>query len=196
MIKLHEQKLAILTVFVAGLGYIVDIYDLLIFGLVRVPSLKALGVDDQDILQIGGNILNIQMLGLLIGSIFWGVLGDKIGRARIMFWSISVYSTATLLSAFVQDIYQYGLCRLASGFGLAAEFGIAITLAAEVANRMHRSYAVMFVATLGTFGFLAASYVAGAYDWRTAYIIGGIAGFSLMLLRYLVIESDIFKGLA
>jgi MFS transporter, putative metabolite:H+ symporter len=191
---LRPNVLACLTILVAGLGYVVDVYDLLIFGIVRVSSLKDLGVDASSLMKVGANIINIQMFGLLLGALFWGVLGDKVGRKRVMFWSIGLYSAATLLSGFVTNVPQYAICRFIAGFGLAAEFGIAITIAAEVSSRVHRSYAVMFVATLGTCGLLLASYVGGNFDWRTAYIVGGVAGFCLMFLRHIVMESELFHS--
>ncbi len=85
-----------LPVIVAALGYFVDIYDLLLFGIVRVPSLKDLGLSTEQISTVGASILNWQMGGLLLGGILWGIIGDKRGRLSVLFGSIITYSIANI----------------------------------------------------------------------------------------------------
>ncbi len=178
-----------LAVLVAALGYFVDIYDLLLFSVVRIPSVKALGVSPND----GAWILSAQMLGLLGGGILWGILGDKRGRLSVLFGSILLYSLANIANGFVQDIYTYGALRFIAGVGLAGELGAGITLVSESMSKERRGYGTMIVATVGIGGAILAVAVAKSFDWRTAYFVGGGMGLALLLLRVGVYESGMFQ---
>ncbi len=178
-----------LAVLVAALGYFVDIYDLLLFSVVRIPSVKALGVSPND----GAWILSAQMLGLLGGGILWGVLGDKRGRLSVLFGSILLYSLANIANGFVQDIHTYGALRFIAGVGLAGELGAGITLVSESMSKERRGYGTMIVATVGIGGAILAVVVAKSFDWRTAYFVGGGMGLALLLLRVGVYESGMFQ---
>lgn len=181
-----------LPVIVISLGYFVDIYDLILFGVVRVPSLTAMGLDKEGITRWGTIILNMQMGGMLLGGILWGILGDKKGRLSVLFASIVLYSVANFLNAFVTDVQQYALLRLIAGIGLAGELGAGVTLVSEVLPREYRGYGVMTIAAIGVLGVVAANLVAEAFDWRTAYVIGGVLGMALLVLRMNVRESGMF----
>ncbi|MES2768670.1 MAG: MFS transporter [Bdellovibrionota bacterium] len=183
----------ILTIAVAALGYFVDIYDLILFSVVRVPSLKDLGLNEAEILDQGLLLLNIQMAGMLLGGVFFGVWADKKGRLKVLLGSILMYSLATFLNAFVQDVTSYAILRFIAGFGLAGELGIGITLVSELLPKEKRSYGTMAIATIGMSGALLAWPIAKHFDWRTAYIIGGVMGISLLLLRVKILESELFK---
>ena len=186
-----------LAVLVAALGYFVDIYDLILFGVVRKPSLAALGVDPNDtaaMLAQGERLLNYQMGGLLLGGVLWGVLGDKRGRLSVLFGSIITYSLANIANAFVQDLDQYAALRLVAGIGLAGELGAGITLVSEIMHREGRGWGTTIVATVGICGGVVAALVGGAVDWRTAYLIGGGLGLALLVLRIGVRESPMFAA--
>lgn len=194
----HPSRLRLLLqvpVIVAALGYFVDIYDLLLFSIVRVPSLKFLGVAEQDLLQEGVFLINMQMGGMLLGGILWGVLGDKKGRLSVLFGSILLYSLANIANGFVTNVDQYALLRFIAGIGLAGELGAGITLVAEILPKEIRGYGTALVASVGVLGAVLAYFVADLFDWQIAYFIGGGLGLLLLLLRVSVFESGIFKEL-
>ena len=187
-----KQVLA-LPVIVIAMGYFVDIYDLILFGVVRVDSLSELGLDKDGVTLWGSIILNAQMAGMLIGGILWGVLGDKKGRLSVLFASIILYSVANLLNAFVTNVEQYALLRFIAGIGLAGELGAGVTLVAEILPKELRGYGVMSIAAFGVLGVVAANIVAQEFAWRNAYIFGGVLGFLLLVLRFRVRESEMFQ---
>ena len=180
-------------VIVAALGYFVDIYDLLLFGIVRIPSLVSLGLSEADISLVGASILNWQMTGLLLGGILWGVLGDKKGRLSVLFGSIITYSIANIACGFVQDPVTYKVLRFVAGIGLAGELGAGITLVSEILPKHLRAIGTSLVAGIGLLGAVVAYFTVEFFDWRYAYFIGGGLGVSLLLLRIGVFESGIFK---
>lgn len=180
------------AVLVAALGYFVDIYDLLLFSIVRVESLKSLGVAEADLLTKGVLLINAQTSGLLVGGILWGILGDKRGRLSVLFGSIFLYSTANLLNGMVQNLEQYAALRFIAGIGLAGELGAGITLVAEILPKHLRGYGTTFVASVGILGAVFGGLVGDILNWRTAYIVGGVMGFLILLLRVGVRESGMF----
>lgn len=186
------KQVLTLPVIVIAMGYFVDIYDLILFGVVRVESLTELGLDKEGITYWGSIILNAQMAGMLIGGILWGVLGDKRGRLSVLFASIILYSVANLLNAFVTNVEQYAILRFIAGIGLAGELGAGVTLVAEILPKELRGYGVMTIAAFGVLGVVAANIVADLFAWRNAYIIGGVLGFMLLVLRFRVRESEMF----
>jgi MFS transporter, putative metabolite:H+ symporter len=181
-------------VIIAALGYFVDIYDLLLFSIVRVPSLQALGLSGDQLLKQGIVLINVQMAGLLVGGILWGILGDKKGRLSVLFGSILLYSLANLLNGFVTNVPQYAVLRFIAGVGLAGELGAGITLVAEILPKQIRGYGTTLVASVGLFGAVLAYFVANATNWQVAYWIGGGLGLCLLLLRYSVSESGMFAS--
>lgn len=181
-----------MAVVVAALGYFVDVYDLLLFGIVRVPSLLDLGYRGEELLHVGAYLLNWQMGGMLVGGVLWGVWGDKKGRLSVLFGSIALYSIANLLNGTVQSISMYAFYRFIAGVGLAGELGAGITLVAEVMTREHRGYGTTIVSAFGIFGAVVAAVVAEWFDWRTAYYIGGGLGLLLLVLRISAYESGMF----
>lgn len=186
------------AVLVASLGYFVDIYDLLLFTIVRVPSLKDLGVPDSEIdMGVGPLLISVQMLGLLVGGIFWGIIGDKKGRLKVLFGSILLYSVANIANGFVNGTNGYLFWRFVAGLGLAGELGAGITLVAEILPKEKRGYGTMIVATVGVSGAVAANLIAKLVpDWRYCYFIGGGLGLLLLLLRVSVLESHMFNSTA
>jgi MFS transporter, putative metabolite:H+ symporter len=187
------QGIFSLAVLVAALGYFVDIYDLLLFTIVREPSLRGIGVADANMLTASTKIINWQMLGLLIGGILWGVLGDTRGRLSVLFGSIVLYSVANFATGFINSVPQYALARFVAGIGLAGELGAGITLVSELLPREKRGLGTSLVAGVGLSGAVAAyfTYRASA-DWRLCYMIGGVLGIGLLLLRVSVAESGLF----
>ncbi|OGR24741.1 MAG: MFS transporter [Desulfuromonadales bacterium GWD2_54_10] len=193
--EINWKQIISLPVIVAALGYFVDIYDLVLFSIVRVPSLKALGLQGQDLIDKGVFLLNMQMAGMLIGGVIWGVLGDRKGRLKIMFGSIFLYSLANLANGMVTSLPMYALLRFIAGVGLAGELGAGITLVSEVLHKSVRGYGTMIVASVGVSGAILANIVAKGFDWRTAFYIGGVLGLMLLLLRLSVAESGMFRGM-
>ncbi|MBL7925999.1 MAG: MFS transporter [Bacteroidia bacterium] len=197
-------------VIIAALGYFVDIYDLILFGIVRTPSLKALGITQPDLLlTYGVNLISIQMIGMLVGGILWGVLGDKKGRVSVLFGSILMYSVANILNAYVAPCAQflnidiitcYSLLRFVAGIGLAGELGAGITLVNETMTKEHRGYGTMIVVSFGVLGAVFANLLAEFANnyygidegWRVSYIVGGVMGLALLVMRIGVYESGMF----
>jgi putative MFS transporter len=187
-----------LAVIVGALGYFVDIYDLLLFSIIRIPSLKSLGLSQEDIDKT--NILNIQMIGLLIGGIIWGILGDKKGRLRVLFASIILYSLGSIANGFVHNVNQYAVVRFITGLGLAGELGAGITLVSEIMPKEKRGLATSLVAGIGLSGavfayFIKVQFGSSPEGWRTCYFIGGGLGFLLLALRVGVLESGMYKNI-
>lgn len=187
-----------LPVLVAALGYFVDIYDLLLFGIVRVASLKDLGLNPEQVSAEGGRIINWQMAGLILGGVLWGVLGDKRGRLSVLFGSIITYSLANVACGFLTHITfmnpldYYALMRFVAGIGLAGELGAGITLVSESIPNEKRAIGTSLVAGIGVWGAIVAYFTVELFNWETAYLVGGSLGFCLLLLRIGVIESGMF----
>ena len=198
---------------VAALGYFVDIYDLVLFGVVKGESLQQImsNASPEQIASTGKSLFNMQMLGMLLGGLLWGILGDKKGRLKVLFGSIILYSIANLANAFVTDIPSYAVIRIIAGIGLAGELGAGITLISEIMSKETRGYGTMIIVTFGALGAVAASLVGAnglgitqffrdftglsLQNWQVAYIVGGIMGLFLLLLRIGTIESSFFiKG--
>jgi MFS transporter, putative metabolite:H+ symporter len=183
-----------LTVLVAGLGYFVDLFDITLFGVVRTASLRDLGITDPvQVLDTGAFIYNCQMVGMMVGGLIWGVLGDKRGRLSVMFGSILLYSFANLANAFAWDATSYAVCRFLGGVGLAGELGAAITLVAESLPKEKRGLGTTIVATLGMLGIVAAAFLGQHLHWKTAYVTGGVMGLALLFARFKVSESALFN---
>jgi MFS family permease len=188
LVSIRQARGAILF---AGLGYFVDIFDLLLFAVVRVPSVRELAGSDRTV-EIGALLQNAQLVGMMIGGLVWGVLGDRRGRRSALYGSILLYSTANLANAFVTSVPQYAVLRFIGGFGLAGELGAALTLVSEMVDRRERGTATTLVATLGVMGAVAAAIVGELVHWRAAYAIGGGLGFLLLLMRVRLRDSAMF----
>ncbi len=191
-----------IAIVVSALGYFVDIYDLILFGVVRIPSLNSLGIVDAESVRLEGEFLmNTQMTGLLIGGFLWGILGDKRGRLSVLFGSIFLYSIANLANGFVNSIETYAILRLIAGIGLAGELGAGVTLVSELMGKEKRGIGTTLIASFGLLGAVAANRVAnlnlnlGIENWRVAYIVGGLMGLGLLALRFGVHESGMFTSL-
>jgi len=209
--NISKRKIVILII-VAALGYFVDIYDLVLFGVVKAESLNQImmGATDELKASTGKYLFNMQMLGMLIGGLLWGVIGDKKGRLKVLFGSILLYSLANIVNAFVTDVTTYSIVRVIAGIGLAGELGAGITLVSEMMSKEKRGYGTMIIVTFGALGAVVASLVgsegtaiAGVLkqltgvsfaNWQVAYIVGGLMGLVLLLLRVGTIESDFFKN--
>ena len=193
MTKDDLRKLFSIPVIVAALGYFVDIYDLLLFGIVRKPSLIGLGVPEgEQVTSIGEYLLQVQMGGLLVGGIIWGILGDKRGRLSVLFGSILLYSLANIANGFVTSVNQYAILRFIAGIGLAGELGAGITLVSEILPTRLRGYGTSLIAAVGVLGAVVANVVVKWFDWRVAFFIGGGLGLCLLIARVSVLESGIF----
>lgn len=190
-----DNRTIVLTVLVAALGYFVDIYDLILFLVVRVKSLRGIGVPPELILNRGVMLLNMQMIGMLTGGVLWGILGDRRGRLSVLLGSIFLYSSANIANGFVATVPQYAVLRLVAGIGLAGELGAGVTLVTEIMSRHARGWGTTAIAGIGLFGAIVAALVGSATRWQTAYFIGGALGFGLLLLRAAVSESKMFLGM-
>jgi MFS family permease len=185
-------------IIVAALGYFVDIYDLVLFSVERKDSLMGLlkvGENDPLLKSIGMNLLNWQMGGMLVGGLFWGILGDKKGRLSVLFGSILLYSLANILNGMVTNVDMYAALRFISGFGLAGELGAGITLVSESMSKERRGIGTMIVATVGVFGAVVAGFMGDViHNWRWSFYIGGGMGLVLLVLRIGVFESGMFES--
>jgi len=210
MSEKSNKNQIILVLIVAALGYFVDIYDLVLFGVVKGESLQQImsNASPEQIASTGKFLFNMQMLGMLLGGLLWGILGDKKGRLKVLFGSIILYSIANLANAFVTDIPSYAFIRIIAGIGLAGELGAGITLISEIMTKETRGYGTMIIVTFGALGAVAASLVGAnglgitqffhdftglsLQNWQVAYIVGGLMGLFLLLLRIGTIESSFF----
>jgi putative MFS transporter len=184
-----------LPVIVGALGFFVDVYDLLLFNIIRKPSLQDLGLSGDAILTAGENILSIQMIGILLGGIVWGIMGDKKGRKSVLFGSILLYSIATIANGMVENVTQYTILRFIAGVGLAGELGASITLTSEMLPKEKRGIAAAIIATTGVMGTITAYFVnQWFHDWRLCYYIGGALGFLLLFMRIGFLESSMFDA--
>ena len=190
--KTHTNPFNIIVI-VAALGYFVDIYDLVLFSIVRVPSLNALGFTGDDVTNVGLRLLNTQMIGMLLGGIVWGMLGDKKGRLSVLFGTILLYSIANIANGMITSLDQYYACRFFAGVGLAGELGIGITLVSEVMSKETRGFGTTIVSGIGIAGAVVGFLVADKFDWRVAYYVGGVLGLLLLVLRISVYESGMFS---
>ena len=181
------------VVVIAALGYFVDIYDLILFGIVRDTSLSDLGFHDQAQTAMAQLLFNYQMGGMLLGGIFWGILGDRRGRISVLFGSILLYSVANILNGMVTDIHQYAVLRLVAGIGLAGELGAGVTLVVETMPRNERGWGTMVMVGIGALGAVVAAIIADYFSWRICYYIGGGLGLLLLLTRVGSYESGMFK---
>lgn len=179
---------------VAALGNFVDVYDLVLFLVVKNQSLRDLGVAPERVLESGAFILNAQMVGMLVGGLVWGVLGDRIGRTKVLFGSIFLYSIANILNAFVHTLDHYAFLRFLAGVGLAGELGAGVTLVAELIPSHLRGYGTTIIACVGILGAIAAGLTGDILSWRMTYVVGGCLGLLLLVLRVSVAESELFKA--
>lgn len=188
-----KQKNVALIILVASLGYFVDIYDLVIFSIVRIQSFRDIGVHEDMMRKQGEFVINVQMAGLLLGGFIWGIIGDKFGRLKVLFGSILLYSLGNIANGFVNDVNSYAIIRFIAGIGLAGELGAGITLVSESMPTNKRGYGTMIVAGVGVLGAAAAYFVAEHFNWRNAYFVGGGMGLLLLLLRVGIFESSMFQ---
>lgn len=205
---LAKPQSATLAIVVASLGYCVDVYDLLLFNVVRQRSLIDIGVAADDVQAVGIRLLNLQLIGMLVGGVLWGVLGDRRGRLSVLFGSIVLYSAANLVNAYVHDVEVYGWLRFIAGLGLAGELGAGVTLVAELMGQRSRGWGVTIIGAVGVVGAVTAGVVGEAapgldalglpadQGWRTAYFVGGVLGLTLLGLRIGLRESAMFHSLA
>ena len=191
----HSIAILSIPVLVAALGYFVDIYDLLLFGMIRNNSLLSMGLTGDEAVKTGLQIMSVQMYGMLIGGVIWGVMGDKKGRLSVLFGSIVLYSLANIANGLVQTVDQYKICRFIAGVGLAGELGAGITLVSELISKEKRGIATSIVAGVGLTGAVVAYFISRAFDWRICFYIGGALGLLLLLLRVSVFESGMYHGL-
>lgn len=191
--KLHHSPFNI-VVLAAGLGFFIDTFDLFLFNVYRIPSLKELGYTGEELTRMGEYLLSAQMLGMMVGGLVSGVIADKRGRVSVLFGSIVVYSLANILNGFVDEVNSYAIIRFFAGLGLAGELGAGITLVGESMSIEKRGYGTIFVATLGGLGAVTAGLAGDFLPWRSAFIFAGIAGFLLLLLRMKAMETGIFHS--
>ena len=193
--KISQKEYGVfsLPVIVGALGFFVDVYDLLLFAIIRKPSLESLGQAPAEVLSKGELIISVQMIGLMVGGIIWGIMGDKKGRLSVLFGSIILYSLANIANGMVQNVPQYIIMRFLAGSGLAGELGASITLVNEMLPKEKRGIAASIIASVGVFGAVTAFFVNQIFhNWRLCYYIGGVMGLLLLLLRANVMESGLF----
>lgn len=184
-----------LAVLVAALGYFVDVYDIILFTAVRIPSLQSLQLPPEQITSTGLFLLQVQLIGMLIGGFAWGIFRDKKGRVSTLFGSILLYSLANLMNSLVHNVETYAICRFFAGIGLAGELGAGVTLVSEMMSREKRGYGTMIIAICGVLGGVAGGLSGDLFSWRIAYVLGGVLGLALLFLRWKTAESSLFTSL-
>ncbi|MES2429710.1 MAG: MFS transporter [Bacteroidota bacterium] len=197
-IAMPQKQFGVLSlpVIVGALGFFVDVYDLLLFSIVRVPSLTDLGLNPKQVLSQGELIISVQMIGLMVGGILWGIIGDKKGRLNVLFGSILLYSLANFANGMVHTIPQYVITRFIAGIGLAGELGASITLVAEILPKEKRGLGASVITSVGVFGAVTAYFVFETFgDWRLCYHIGGAMGLLLLFLRVSIFESGMYDAI-
>lgn len=190
--QLHDSPFN-LAVFAAGLGFFVDAFDLFLFNIYRIPSLRDLGLEGKELTSTGEHLLAIQMAGMMLGGILTGIIGDKAGRVRVLFGSILLYSLANIFNAFVYDTTSYAVIRFLAGAGLAGELGAGITLVSESMSIRQRGLGTIMVATLGALGAVTAGLIGDIIPWRQAFFGAGCLGLLLLLLRIRSLETQMFR---
>ncbi len=185
-----------ITVLVAGIGFFIDAFDLFLFNVYRIPSLKDLGLSGSELTAAGERLLSIQMAGMMLGGIVTGIYADKKGRVKVLFGSILLYSLANFANAFVHDVNIYSVVRFLAGVGLAGELGAGITLVSESMSVEKRGYGTILVATLGALGAVTAGLIGDLLPWRQAFMTAGVAGGILLALRMSSFESSMFRDSA
>jgi MFS family permease len=193
---MSEKSNTYWIIVIAALGYFVDIYDLILFNVVKEASLSDIGVSDLDYKNYEISIFNWQMIGMLIGGLIWGILGDKKGRVSVLFGSILMYSLANIANGMVGNIQQYIVCRFIAGVGLAGELGAGITLISETMHKDKRGIGTMIIVSFGALGAVAAALVGNHFSWQMAYYIGGGLGLILLALRAGALESGMYKNIS
>ena len=189
---MRSNSLFQLAVIVSALGFFVDVYDLLLFSIIRKVSLASLGLSPEQILSEGEFLISIQMTGMVIGGILFGMLGDKKGRLSVLFGSILLYSIANILNGMVTDVHQYAWLRFIAGVGLAGELGAGVTLVSELLPKEKRGVAASMIASFGILGAVTAFFTNQYFDWRVCYYIGGVLGLILLVMRVTVQESGLY----
>ncbi len=192
----HADTKIALAVFVAALGYFVDAYDIMLFSIIRTKSLLGIGVPSEDVFNLGIELLNWQLVGMLVGGVFWGILGDKRGRLSVLFGSILLYSFGNIANGFVHSVEAFRWMRFITGVGLAGELGAGVTLVSEIMSRTSRGWGTMVIASVGVMGVVAASLVGQAFTWQTSFFVGGGMGLGLLVLRLGVLESGMYQALS
>ncbi len=180
-------------VLASALGNFVVTYDLVLFSIVRIPSLTSMGVTGHDLLETGFDLLDLQMLGMLLGGFLWGILADKIGRLPVLFISAALYSIANISNAFATTVDSYSILRFLAGFGMAGELGASVTIVSEMLPRLTRGFGTSFVAGIGVIGAIAAAIVTAHTDWETAYLVGGVLGLVGLAARLPLGESIMYE---
>lgn len=193
MVTKTDKSFLYRAIMICALGYFIDVFDIQLFAVLRVPSLTELGVPAHRLAAVGGNILNAQMLGMVLGACLWGWLGDRIGRIKALYGSILLYSVGTLACSCVHSAVTYGLLRFLAGFGLAGETGIAITLISELMSPSKRVWGIMAISGFGALGPVAAVVISMFMEWRITYIIAGCLGMILFVLRINLLDPGIFR---
>lgn len=191
--KKITSKEVYLAILIASLGYFVDVYDLILFSVVRVASLRDLAVPEDQLLSVGVFLLNVQLVGMLLGGFLWGILADKRGRLSVLLGSIALYSVANLLNGFINSIPQYALCRFFAGLGLAGELGTGVTLVCEMLPKRIRTLGTMIISSMGMLGGFFAALFGDKLQWHHSYILGGMLGLILLVMRFRMRESPLFK---
>ncbi len=194
MAKAENTRNVYWIVVIAALGYFVDIYDLILYNVVKKASLESIGIIGQAFKDSEHILFNWQMFGMMLGGLLWGILGDKKGRISVLFGSILMYSLANIANGLVQNMTQYIICRFIAGIGLAGELGAGITLVSETLHKDKRGIGTMIIVSFGALGAVVASQIGAKFDWQTSYFIGGGLGLALLALRAGALESGMYKN--
>ncbi len=197
----YKNSSYFIILLVTSLGNFVDYGDMFMASLVRNDAIVALGIAQtkEAVLAVGLNLESFQAVGFLLGCFTWGIFADKKGRLQVLYISTLVYSLANILNGLLSPewshvYYWYGGCRLFSGWGLSAEFSVAITLIVEYFSVKKRIIGTMLMTGLGFLGVFLVSWLKFYTHilWNEFFIWGGVAGLVLLVFRFAAQESFMF----
>jgi MFS family permease len=194
---------------VAALGWLFDTMDQQLFALARVPAMKQLlpaeagGVPSKEsVAYYAGLATAIFLIGWAVGGIAFGILGDRIGRARTMLFTILIYSLFTGLSAFSQGFWDFAFFRFLTGLGVGGEFAVGVALVAEVMPDRVRARALGWLQALSAIGNISAAFISLGFNhipeetlqrlsfgdvavrpWRLMFLVGAVPALLALFIR-------------
>ena len=190
---------------VAALGWLFDTMDQQLFNLARGPAMRALLKPGEDVALYSGYSTAIFLIGWATGGLTFGVLGDRIGRAKTMMWTILIYSICTGLSALSVGFWDFAFYRFITGLGVGGEFAVGVSLVAEVMPNKARPHALGLLQALSAVGNVTAALISmglghleesGAIGsaWRWMFVIGAVPAALALIIRARLKEPEAWQA--
>ncbi len=193
---------------VAALGWLFDCLDQQLFTLARVPAMKELLNAEGDtpiVRSWSGWVTSIFLIGWATGGLFFGVLGDRIGRAKTMMITILLYSLCTGLSALSVSVWDFALYRFLTGLGVGGEFAVGVALVAEVMPERARARCLALLQALSAIGNISAAMLGlymghleqtGVSAWRIMFVIGAAPALLALIIRRRLKEPERWQAVS